>query len=46
MSPLLLTGVFIVTVAVALLAFEAGLRLGRWRGRRLDPDPGESPGVD
>jgi hypothetical protein len=39
MSPLLLTGVFIATVAVALLAFEAGLRLGRWRGRQPDPEP-------
>jgi len=39
MSPLLLTGVFIATVAVALLAFEAGLRLGRWRRRQPDPEP-------
>ena len=39
MSPLALAGVFTATVAVALLAFEAGLRLGRWRGRQPDPEP-------
>ena len=39
MSSLALSGVFIATVAVALLAFEAGLRLGRWRRRQPDPEP-------
>ena len=39
MSPLLFAGVFIATVAVALFAFEAGLRLGRRRGRQPDPEP-------
>ena len=39
MSPFLLSGVFIATVIVALLAFEVGVRLGRWRGRQPDPEP-------
>jgi hypothetical protein len=39
MSYLLLAGVFIGTVVVALLAFKAGVRLGRWSGRQADPEP-------
>lgn len=39
MSSLLLASVFVATVVVALFAFEAGLRLGRWRGRQPDPEP-------
>jgi hypothetical protein len=39
MSPLLLAALFIATVIVALLAFEGGFRLGRWRSRQADPEP-------
>jgi hypothetical protein len=38
MSPLLLVVLFATTVAAALLAFEAGLRFGRWRAQRPDPE--------
>ncbi len=30
---------FIATVIVALLAFESGLRFGRWRSQRPNPEP-------
>jgi hypothetical protein len=39
MSPLLLVALFFATVIVALLAFEGGLRFGRWRSRQPDPEP-------
>ena len=39
MSPLLLAAVFIGTVVVALLAFEGGRRLGKWRSRHPDAEP-------
>jgi hypothetical protein len=39
MSSLLLAGVFVATVVAALLAFTAGVRLGRWRRRQPDPEP-------
>ena len=39
MSPLFLVAVFILTVVVALLAFEGGLRFGRWRSQQPDPEP-------
>ena len=38
MSPLLLAAEFIGTVVVALLAFEGGRRLGRWRSRHPDAE--------
>lgn len=38
MTPSLLVALFIGAVVVALLAFEAGLRLGRWRSQRPDPE--------
>jgi len=34
-----LSALFIGTVLVILLAFESGLRLGRWRSRQPDPEP-------
>jgi hypothetical protein len=37
--PLSLMTLFIGTVIIALLAFKGGLRLGRWRSRRPDPEP-------
>jgi hypothetical protein len=39
MSPLQLLALFVMTVILVALAFEAGLRLGRWRSRRPDPEP-------
>jgi hypothetical protein len=39
MSPSLLVEVFIATVILTLLAFEAGLRIGRWRSERPHPEP-------
>src|SRR5262245_51555892 len=30
---------FVATVIVALLAFESGLRFGRWRSQRPNPEP-------
>ena len=38
MSALLLAAVFFATVSVALLAFEGGIRLGRWRRRQPDAE--------
>src|SRR5215510_14175554 len=38
----LLLGLFVVTVAAALVCFEGGLRFGRWRGRKPHPEPMES----
>lgn len=35
----LLFGLFVVTVAAAMLAFEGGLRFGRWRTRKPHPEP-------
>jgi len=37
-TPSLLGGLFIAIVAGTLLAFEAGLRLGRWRSRKPNPE--------
>jgi hypothetical protein len=39
MSLRLLVALFFGTVVVALLAFEGGLRFGRWRSQRPDPEP-------
>jgi len=39
MSPLQLFALFVMTVILVALAFEAGLHLGRWRSRRPDPEP-------
>ena len=39
MSSLLLVALFIATVIVALLAFECGLRFGRWRSQQPNPEP-------
>ena len=38
MSPLFLVALFGATVCVSLLAFEGGLRLGRWRRRQPNPE--------
>jgi hypothetical protein len=38
-SPVLLAALFLSTLVTELLAFEAGLRLGRWRSGRADPEP-------
>ena len=43
LSPILLVGLFIAIVIATLLAFEAGLWLGRWRSRK--PNPEELPPV-
>jgi len=37
-SPIVLVGLFIAIVIATLLAFEAGLWLGRWRSRRPNPE--------
>src|SRR5262245_32039492 len=37
----LLIGLFVVTVAAAMLAFEGGVRFGRWRSRKPHPEPQE-----
>jgi hypothetical protein len=39
MSPLFLVALYIATVIAALLAFQGGLRLGRWRTCQPDPEP-------
>ena len=39
MTPVLLAALFAATLAAELLAFEGGLRLGRWRSQRPDPEP-------
>jgi hypothetical protein len=35
----ILAGLFVCTAFVVLIAFECGLRLGRWRSTRPDPEP-------
>jgi len=37
-TPSFLVGLFVATVIGTLLAFEAGLRLGRWRSRQPNPE--------
>ncbi len=37
-TPLFLGGLFVAIVVGTLLAFEAGLRLGRWRSRKPNPE--------
>ena len=37
-SPIVLVGLFIAIVIATLLAFEAGLWLGRWRSRKPNPE--------
>ncbi len=39
MTPVLLAALFAATFVFELLAFQAGLRLGRWRSQRSDPEP-------
>lgn len=39
MSPLFLAAAFVATVIVALLAFEGGIRLGRWRSEQPGAEP-------
>jgi hypothetical protein len=43
LSPIVLVGLFIAIAIATLLAFEAGLWLGRWRSRK--PNPEELPPV-
>jgi hypothetical protein len=38
-TPVLLAALFAATLVAELLAFEGGLRLGRWRSQRPDPEP-------
>jgi len=38
-SPVLLAVLFSATLLAELLAFQGGLRLGRWRSQRPDPEP-------
>jgi hypothetical protein len=38
-SPLALTGLFIGSVVVMMIAFDSGLRLGHWRANRAEPEP-------
>jgi hypothetical protein len=38
-SPVLLAALFLATLVAELLAFEGGLRLGRWRSQRANPEP-------
>jgi hypothetical protein len=38
-SPVLLAALFAATLMAELLAFEGGLRLGRWRSQRANPEP-------
>jgi len=38
LSPVFLFGLFVVIASATLLAFEAGLWLGRWRSRRPNPE--------
>jgi hypothetical protein len=38
LSPVFLFGLFVVIAIATLLAFEAGLWLGRWRSRRPNPE--------
>jgi hypothetical protein len=38
-TPVLLAALFGATLMAELLAFEGGLRLGRWRSQRPDPEP-------
>jgi hypothetical protein len=37
-TPLVLIALFIAALTATLLAFEAGLRLGRWRSRKPNPE--------
>ena len=39
MTPVLLAALFAATLVAELLAFEGGLRVGRWRSQRADPEP-------
>ena len=38
LSPIVLVGLFIAIAIATLIAFEAGLRLGRWRSRKPNPE--------
>src|SRR5258705_333488 len=38
LSPIFLVGLFVAIAIATLLAFEAGLRLGRWRSRKPNPE--------
>jgi hypothetical protein len=38
-TPVLLAALFAATLMAELVAFEGGLRLGRWRSQRPDPEP-------
>jgi hypothetical protein len=38
-TAIILSGLFIGTAFVVLVAFECGLRIGRWRSQRPDPEP-------
>src|SRR5689334_15503576 len=38
-AAVILTGLFVGTSCVVLVAFECGLRLGRWRNAQPDPEP-------
>jgi len=38
-SPVLLATLFLATLVAELLAFQAGLQLGRWRSVRANPEP-------
>jgi len=38
-SPVVLVALFTATLLAELLAFEGGLRLGRWRSQRANPEP-------
>src|SRR5262245_24334785 len=39
MSPSLLIVVFLATAGLTLLAFEGGLKFGKWRSSRPHPEP-------
>src|SRR5262245_61059167 len=39
MSALLLVSLFIGTVVIALIAFQCGLLIGRWRSAKPHPEP-------
>src|SRR5215471_6685096 len=38
-AAIVLLGLFIGTAFVVLVAFECGLRIGRWRSQQPDPEP-------
>ena len=38
-SPISIAGIFAATAILQLLAFHAGVQLGRWRSRQADPEP-------